>query len=206
MIGLGVTMNLEAKQTHKELREPPLETVVLEVDADNCIRQVSESWTQVARAGGAEIELATDRVLGKPLHQFITSDTTRMYVEASLKLCRLRQEVLFRPYRCDSPTHKRFMELQLTPLEQGAVEMKHFLLREEAFEQPLHLEEVTQQKNRSAGTCLRCSFCNRLKPLEQHEWMPPEELHQSYISPLKVIHTVCPDCKGQVWQPRARPY
>ncbi len=180
-------------------------TVALEVDAHNIIRRLSDSWIATASEGGAAASLAPERVLGQSINCFITSDTTRMYVEASLQLCRVRQEVLFRPYRCDSPTHKRFMELQLTPLPQRAVEMKHFLLREEAFQQPLNLEEISHLSQKPKGACLRCSFCNRLKPLELNRWMPPEEINQSYVSPLQVIHTVCPDCKGQVWKPRADP-
>ena len=172
------------------------------VDANNCITSLSDTWSKTAKDGGAADDLAVHRVLGQPLRYFITSDTTRMYVEASLQLCRVRQEVLFRPYRCDSPTHKRFMELQLTPLPEKAVEMKHFLLREEPYTEPVYFQEISFKRRKPAGTCLRCSFCNRLKPLEQETWMPPEEVNQSYVSPLQVIHTVCSDCKGQAWQPR----
>lgn len=180
--------------------------VALEIDADNYIRRLSETWAQVADEGDAAEQLAVDKVLGQPLRHFITSDTTRMQVEASLKLCRIRQQVLFRPYRCDTPTHMRFMELQLTPMAEHAVEMTHFLLRTEPFDTPVYLKEISHTRRKPAGACLRCSFCNRLKPLEQSEWVAPQTLNQSYQNPLKVIHTVCPECKEQTWQLRRQAY
>lgn len=181
----------------------PKTEVVVVVNRFNKIISLSSNWTEVAAEGGAEQILATDKVIGKDLDSFISSDTTRMYIESCLKLCRLRKQTIFREYRCDSPTHKRFMELQLTPLDDGVVEMKHFLLREEPFDVPIDIQEVSQYPTKAQY--IRCSMCNRLKQTGTDEWVAPESLHMEFRRSLPVIHSVCPDCMNALWQNRTKP-
>ncbi len=185
-------------------RDTPQETVIVQVDKDNIITRLSSGWDQAAADGQAADSLAQNKVIGLPLRHFITSDTTRMYVESCLKLCRLRQQVLYRPYRCDSPTHKRFLELQLTPLAEQAVEMKHFLLKEEPFERPVSIEDITNAEITPAGTYVRCSFCNRLKSMKNEHWTLPEQVALQPSQALRVIHSVCPDCKDAMWHKRTQ--
>lgn len=177
--------------------------VSLTVNRYNKIIALSSNWEAVAAEGGAAETLASENVIGQELEAFIHSDTTRMYIESCLKLCRLKNEVLFRQYRCDSPTHKRFMELQLTPLKDGAVEMKHFLLKEAPFEVPIDIEEVAAESATHAPQYVRCSMCNRLKPFGSDKWMPPEDLHLTQRQSLKVIYSVCPDCLNAIWHKRS---
>ncbi|SFX42914.1 hypothetical protein [Marinospirillum alkaliphilum] len=189
--------------TENQSLEQALETVTLTVDADNYILSLSSNWEAVAAAGNAADSLACQKVIGKPLHEFISSDTTRMYVETCLKLCRLKKATLFRPYRCDSTTHKRFMELQLTPLDNQVVEMKHFLLKQEPFETPLHFEDISHDAH-ALPQLLRCSMCNKVRPIQGDHWSAPEH-YQTGSGSTPVIHTICPDCNGMVWQKRSRP-
>jgi hypothetical protein len=186
-----------------ESPSPVLETVTVTVDADNHIIGLSSNWEAVAEAGDAAASLASHKVIGQPLHEFISSDTTRMYIEACLKLCRLRNSSIFRPYRCDTPTHKRYMELQLTPLAHKAVEMKHFLLKEEPFETPLHFEDISHDAH-ALPQLLRCSMCNKVRPIQGEHWSAPEH-YQPVKHSTPVIHTICPDCNALVWQKRRHP-
>ena len=182
--------------------------VAITVDRYDRVLSVSSNWQAVAEEGGVGEALAPVNVIGYELSQFISSDNTRMYIEACLKLCRLKNEVLYRAYRCDSPTHKRFMELQLTPLKEGAVEMKHFLLREEPFDQPIYVKDVTKSVPPSAKTGFhyyRCSMCNKLKAPTEVEWILPEVLNLTLPEHIHVIHTVCPVCQQSIWKKRRKP-
>ena len=175
------------------------------VDRYNLITDLSSSWDDVAAEGHAEKALARHKVIGKELDAFIASDSTRMYIDSCLKLCRIKKQVLFRPYRCDSPTHKRYMELQLTPLADGAVEMKHFLLKEEPFPHPVNVNDVSADMNRVNFQFTRCSMCNRLKKVGTEKWVAPEKLIPQQQAPVNVIHSVCPDCLNKLWQKRKTP-
>lgn len=179
--------------------------VALVVDRDNIIKSVSSSWQAVAEQGGAGTSLQESNVVGQDLSRFIRSDSTRMYIEACLKVCRLKQQIIFREYRCDSPTHMRFMELQLTPLERGDVEMAHFLLREQAFEHPVNIEDVTPSPHHNspiAYSYVRCSMCNSLKPVGADQWIKPESLGDQLVKQTPVIHSVCPGCLNKIWHKR----
>lgn len=187
-----------------QITHEPVYELALVVNRDDQIMSVSSNWDERAQNQGGGAQLFAQALIGQALSRFIRSDNTRMYIEACLKVCRLKQQVLFRPYRCDSPTHKRFMEMQLSPLAEGAVEMKHFLLKEEAFEQPLRLETVASAEPGSGYAYVRCSMCNRLKPRGQSQWLEPQRcVHQP--QPLRVIYSVCPACLAQIWQTRPRP-
>ncbi|SFR58886.1 hypothetical protein [Thiomicrospira sp. ALE5] len=175
------------------------------VDRHNVIISLSTHWTEAAEQAGAADSLAPEKIIGRPLSSFIRSDSTRMYIESCLQVCRLKQSVMFREYRCDSPSHKRFMELQLTPCPDGAVAMTHSLLREEAFEYSVNIEDSTPDEGKPSGVdykYIRCSMCNSLKPLGSNSWTDPAELGDKLVKPTKVIYSVCPKCLNKLWQKR----
>lgn len=176
--------------------------VSLTVDRFDRIIALSDNWQAVAQQGQAEKLLNLQAVIGRHLGYFIRGDDTRMYTEASLKLCRARQEVLYRHYRCDSPSHKRFMKLQLMPLPNKAVQMNHFLLKEEAFDHPVHIDDIGEKflpENNGILNFVRCSMCNSLKRVGSNKWFDPDKLTADDANHVAVIHSICPDCKTQAW-------
>ena len=175
-------------------------TTSLIVNRDNLIVELDETWLELARKNDSESVLATEKILFQPLGKFIDDDNTRMYFEASLSLCRLKNQVLYRPYRCDSPTHKQFMELELAALEDGKVRMTHYLLKTEPFEKPVNF--TVMKFNPHKGQAVkRCSLCNRIQPIGSDEWIEPETFFQDKPG-VMTIHTVCPDCKNTTWHIR----
>lgn len=184
-------------------------TTSIVVDKNNFIVGLGDGWNEEAQKGKALQALAFDKVLEHRLSSFIKDDNTVMYIEACLSLCRVKKETLYRSYRCDSPTQKQFMELELVPLEQGKVQMNHYLLKTEDLERPFYVEDVTnkidkKQKPLKRNYVLRCSMCNSIKPPNQDEWieltaylkMPQAKTHE------QVIHTVCEKCKNKTWEVR----
>ena len=95
--------------------------VVYEIDSTNKIISLGEGWNEAAKEGGAQKELGEEEVVGSYLQSHVASDPTKMYYDAVFKLCRIKNEPLEREYRCDSPTHKRFMKMTLYPLENNII-------------------------------------------------------------------------------------
>ncbi|MFW6343049.1 MAG: hypothetical protein ACOC00_08505 [Halothiobacillaceae bacterium] len=180
---------------HEGTRQGDIRVVI---DDQGVITDIGGGWAQAAEQGGAADALAVDRVIGRPLARFVGSDATRMYYNAVFKLARLRRQSLTREYRCDSPTHKRFMEVTVTPLSDGGIEMLHQLLHEEPFEHAFTPMPVTRPDAR-LGTAVRCSICNRIRLAGTQEWVEPERLVEQQARTLSVVHSVCPDCKQHDW-------
>lgn len=186
-------------------------TTSLIVDKLNRIIAVDDKWLDEAELGNAEDKLQPEKIMEHFLADYIQDDNTTMYVEAILALCRLRNEKVYRPYRCDSPTHKRFMELELIPQSLGQVKMVHYLLKEEAFENEVTIEDIgkslksKQKTNANKATrsyYLRCSMCNALKAPDSEEWRDPGEISTPNLNHFKVIHTVCKNCSQTPWKRR----
>lgn len=173
-------------------------SLVVTVNRRGVIEDLSTNWL-AGLDDNIKADLDPGKLLGQPLSLFIRNDSTKMYVESCLQLCRVSQKVLVRTYRCDSPTHKRFMELELTPLPGGAVKMTHSLLGEEAF---IHRLDITEQPVNSSDkvtAIVRCSFCNKLRLMGETQWLEPENLVKSKPKNLSVIHSVCPACTQTSW-------
>lgn len=159
------------------------------LDADNCIVRVTPEWDEFAAANEGPTCMGP-HVCGRKLAEFISGDATRMWVEALVATARLGSD-LDRPYRCDSPTVKRYMRMRVRP-EGELIVMHHKLVREEAMSQPVHITSARTQ----GKMVLRCSMCNRLEIDEQ--WIEPDTAMSQGKLPARktvhVIHTVCADC------------
>ncbi|KAA0875920.1 hypothetical protein [Nitrincola tapanii] len=175
------------------------EDIVVIVNAENAIIEVAEGWTTAAKRQGADAQLAPEQVKGLDLADYIGSEVTCVYYEAALKLCRMKNTAICREYRCDSPTHKRFMQVILTPKAEGCVEMRHRLLHESPFKQRLDLR-FADREPKLKGFHLRCSLCNSIKLENQSEWLAPESLLTDQPQKLAVIHGVCPNCEATHWR------
>ena len=199
MIHLTKNENSEQNASNQESK---ILLVSLMLDINNQIIAVSDSWDCNAKIGHAKASVYARNILGKNLQDYISSDETVMYIDTALKLTRLTDKIHYKPYRCDSPTHKRFMEMEITPLANGELSINHFLLFEEPFSKPLFLQDVSQQSVRPISYLMRCSLCNDLKDPVTDEWLMAEKFDAQESAPISVIHTVCPSCKEKRWSTR----
>lgn len=164
------------------------------VNASLEIVDLGEGWVREAVKGKAAQSLAPQKVIGHNLNEFIADDNTRLYMNALVKLCQLKNEVIRRDYRCDSPTHKRFMQLEMLPLADGLVQVNHYLLLEEPFQKTLTFDFMKSMDTHFPDF-FRCSICNRLQPYGDDRWFEPEDFGYLNGRPSKVIHTLCDDCE-----------
>ena len=171
-----------------------------ELDANNCVVAVSEYWDVHAMMYQTPSLLAKN-IIGKALDSQISGDVTQMFTDTMITSARVQSKSLTRRYRCDSPTHKREMEMVLTPMANGHLRVAHQLIAE----QPWKYSKVIRTQSalstgRSSKKLKRCSMCNRL--LEDHEWLSQDdylvrhpELAQTELS---VYYGICPECNAGI--------
>lgn len=173
-----------------------------ELDADNRVVAVSEYWDVHAMMYQTPGLLAKN-IIGKPLDSQISGDVTQMFTDTMITSARVQAKPLTRRYRCDSPTHKREMEMVLTPLANGHLRIAHRLIAEQPWK---YTKVIRTQSAPTVGSVSkklkRCSMCNRL--LEGDEWLSqdgylarhPELDHTD----LSVYYGICPECNAGTTQ------
>lgn len=128
-----------------------------------------------------------------------------MYVITMIESVRIIPHTKFRPYRCDTPDIKRFMQMTITPEDNGWIRVSHKLLRIESRRNPVTFKTVSefptfrQFRNNQAIYFVRCSICNRLQRYgsQDNSWYEVDDfiVHSNALGvSFKVIHGVCPDC------------
>ncbi|MEM9300807.1 MAG: hypothetical protein AAGE01_01770 [Pseudomonadota bacterium] len=164
------------------------------LDANDCIERVaSETWDAFAAANKGDAALS-DRIVGRPLREFISGDSTQMWVNALIAYARLLDKPVRRDYRCDSPTEKRYMSMEITPLEDERLRVENRLLRTEDLGGELNFVTAGADGERFTQ---RCSICNKLRVHDV--WVEPHptalEQEASERAPIPVIYTVCSSCR-----------
>ena len=166
------------------------------LDRQDCITAVDPGWDAFARANDGDAACAA-HVVGARLADSITGDPVRMFMAAILMRVRASGQAEQVPYRCDSDRVKRFYTMTLKPLPEGSVRVEHFLDREE----PGHVAIRVRPAGRGQTATLRCSICCRIK--EDSGWADPFD--GPVDRDLRVIHTVCEDCKAASARRRGGP-
>jgi len=174
--------------------EPP-ERYIYRLDDLNRITYVSPEWVRFARENDAP-ELTEEFVLGKPVEDFITGVETRELYEALFHNLRRRQTEIMIPFRCDSPTVIRQMNLTLRPLANQGIECEGTLLHAQEREPITILFRWVQRHDELIPIC---SLCRRLELhgewVDAHEAVVQRRLFS--IAPLpRLSETICPECKS----------
>lgn len=179
------------KEMQLALKEPvQIEYWLNELDE---IVYVNEAWTTFALTNDG-VGLASERILLRPLYEFITDSTTRLLYWDMLKRVRAGYPLQF-PFRCDSPSQYRLLEMTITPDVDGLVKFStlEVLVKERA---PMRL--LASSTKRSTTVVHICSWCKRVE-IENQQWVEVEDaililrlFEQERLPRLK--HGMCPDC------------
>lgn len=169
------------------------DSVIYELDVNNNIVAVNQSWQSFALANNAP-ELSHDHVIGKPLMQYISGNITKRFWETFLEKVRLANAVMHLNYRCDSPDLKRFMQIKAYRNESDGLYFESILLRTESRPINIYFKRAQQ---RGADTKVRCSFCNNI--LHKNHWIEAENLVTgNHPVTLDVIYGICPVCQDSL--------
>ena len=166
-----------------------------ELDAKNCIVDLSANWERAAQAGGAGDALVREGILGRSFFGFLAGEQTRMFHEAFFESVRLTHLPRRSEYRCDTPELRRIFEMVVVPLENGRLRIEHHVKRIETRNRRGHLTDFLLEHTRRGGQLHRCSVCLKLGVPGQAAWVESDSLEvQNAALAVKLNYTVCPQC------------
>jgi hypothetical protein len=166
-------------------------------DAD-VIEHVDRWWLAFASENNAN-ELDETSVLGHPIWEFIADlPTQRLYREIHHRV-RSSGNPIEVPFRCDSPTMRRYMRLTISHSAAGHLRYESQLIRAVPQRQ---LPLLNPSSKRSDAFLTMCSCCKR-SLIEPSGWLEMEDIalrlrmyDQQAVPDLR--YTLCPDCSKQL--------
>ena len=167
------------------------------VGAEGNIAAVNDEWVEFASENGAP-ELGREAVVGRALWVFMEGRETRHISRLLLDKVSRSGKGLTIPYRCDSPELRRFMEMEIVPVENGTVEFRSRILKFE-YRDPVML--LDSQAARTDEFLTICSWCRRARIasmwIELDEAVKKLDLFSSASLP-QLTHGMCQDCSELV--------
>jgi hypothetical protein len=154
---------------------------------------VNEAYDEFAVAN-AGITCASAAVLNYPLWNFITDITTQLLYRDLLQRARAGRRIQFN-FRCDSPTCRRLLEMNLSCGEDGMVEFRVRTISEESRPPQALLEPHAA---RSDQLLRMCAWCKKI--CLEDVWVDVEEaaarlrLFEQSMLPL-LTHGICELCR-----------
>lgn len=164
------------------------------VDADDLLIEVDALWLAFARENGAA-ELTAASVLGRSLWDFMEGAAIRAVYEVIHKRVRSSGKSAAFPFRCDSPTLKRYMRMTITCAKADQLTYESHILRVE----PQRLQVVLDANQQRSESFLTICSCCKKAMLESVGWLEIEDLAlavgilESDNIP-QLCHSICPDC------------
>ena len=170
--------------------------VEYQLDAKDRITALNEEWNRFATGNGGE-QMQAENLIGRSLHDFISGDVTKMFVNAMLQSTRLTGKARTIQYRCDSPQMKRYMAMEIAPLGQNGLVSRHWTIQEVKLPSAISLMTAP----RPDGIRIkRCSMCNRLSrnggPVVEPEVASASGWFGEGLT--QVIYFVCQDCQSAI--------
>jgi hypothetical protein len=169
------------------------------LDKDNRIIRVDNRWLAFAEENEGIDSCLPELVINRPLWDFIHDQETRHLYEIIIEKVRSRGKPLTIPFRCDSPSKRRYLELTISVLPGGELEFQSTLLKVESREPVELLRESTPRSDEHVRIC---SFCKKVA-LSKTEWVEVEEavrrlgLFERTALP-QLTHGACPACHRSI--------
>ena len=172
------------------------------LDEADVIVSVDHWWLAFAQENNVA-GLNETSVVGQVLWEFISDEPTQaLYKEIHGHVRRSGNSITV-PFRCDSPTLKRYMQLSISNRDAGQLLYESTLIR--AVPQR-RLAVLDPEQKRSNDFLTMCSFCKR-SLIEPSGWLDMENialklrLYEEQTVP-ELRYTVCPECADQVHKER----
>lgn len=167
-----------------------------QIDDHDRITFVDDAWLSFALANEAP-ELTERHVIGQPIWKFLAGKEVRELYRLVFNAVRSENREIRLPFRCDSPTCRRTMELRMSP-EKGRtreIAVEGVLLEEE---QRPYVALFDPSERDPDLFVVVCSWCKRVHK-NQDRWLNVEaaivdmDLLRSDRLP-NLSHGICPDC------------
>jgi ActR/RegA family two-component response regulator len=170
------------------------EVCAYKIDRSGVISWVNDAWLSFARENGWAV--ARQDVIGTKLTTHIADLETRYLHSLIAERMREQHRPLRLDFRCDSPTRRRFMRMEIIyDRFADEIEYRSWLLREEV-RAPVALLD-SRNANRADTRLAVCGWCNRVEA--DGRWVEVEVavdlLGLFGDSPLPQLqHVICPMC------------
>lgn len=167
--------------------------IVYRLNSQDEFIYLNEGWVNFAVANDAS-GLLPERVLGRPLWDFIIDETTIQLYREILDQVHAGRSVKFN-FRCDAPEYRRHMEMIITRRDGSNVQFETRTVREE--ERPR--QELLDWRAPRVSDLLRiCGWCKRVD-VGEGRWGEVEEavtafrLFERQLLPM-LTHGMCEAC------------
>ncbi|MEP6946131.1 MAG: hypothetical protein ABJA02_09455 [Acidobacteriota bacterium] len=164
------------------------------IDASDKIVSVGGNWDRFAAENDSPPEVFARNILHRSFWDFISGDLTEHVYRQILAKVRAGTKLHFN-FRCDSPTLRRFLTLDMIPNAAGGIEFLTETTRTEKREyQPLFCTNA----DKIIEMVITCSWCNKIKTGEK-VWQECEDavlslgLFEDEAMPM-LSHGMCEDC------------
>jgi hypothetical protein len=168
--------------------------VLYTIDHDDRIVYLNNGWDFFAEENEAG-HLVQAHVQHRSLWDFISDAETRHLHQVLVARVRARQLPLAMPFRCDSPSVRRYMKMEIAPAPEAAIEYRCAVTRIEQRAPVLLME----QKGWRSDTLIRmCSWCKKIH-IGDDLWQEVEaaiqklQLFERKRLP-EISHTMCDEC------------
>lgn len=168
--------------------------IVYHIDDQNRIVHVSDHWQSFADENAA-CTLTEDAVLNRSIFDFLSDQKVKHLYKMLIDRARNEKVRIRLPFRCDSPNKRRYMAMEVYPLDNGMIVMKSYTLKEETREPVALLDSELQ---RISDFITICSWCKRVRDNKEH-WLEVEDaveqmgmFDESALPQLS--HGMCNDC------------
>jgi len=165
------------------------------VDNRDRIVKVSSNWDSFEIINQNADRFLSSSIIGLSIWDFIDGEETNLLYKTIFAKIRKHCSSIIVPYRCDSPTVRRTLELHISAQIDGSIEFYSYLLHEECRDK---IDVFDPSFDRSNEHIRVCSICKKVA-LSDHDWVEVE----TAISDLglfttaklpQITHGLCPAC------------
>ncbi|WP_455375017.1 hypothetical protein [Kaarinaea lacus] len=167
--------------------------IIYHINNDDKIVHLSENWQAFANNNMVGI-LSAENVLNKSVFDFIADENTRQLYKMLFNRVRSERVSVQLPFRCDSPVKRRYMSMEISPLDDSLIVLKSCVLREKIREAVLLLDPDIE---RTDDYLTICGWCKKVKVNDG--WVEVESamkllnlVGESRLPNLS--HAICDDC------------
>lgn len=168
---------------------------IYRIDSTDTIVSISDNWCAFANANAWECSLRPENVVGHKLWDFIQDLETKHLYRELLKRVRGGMTLRPIPFRCDSSSERRYLELLIAALPDQQIEITSTICRTESPSPVRLLDAATA---RSSDLVKVCSMCKKIK-VAPDKWVEIEKalarlrLFEADKMP-QLTHGMCDTC------------
>lgn len=168
---------------------------IYRIDSADTILSVGDNWCTFANANDWSGALQPKDVVGHKLWEFIQDPETRHLYKELFKRVRRGMTSRTIPFRCDSPSERRYLEILIEVLPDQQLSITSTILRTE-HRHPVSLLKTGKSKSKDLVTV--CSMCKKIK-VAPGQWSEIEDgLNQLKLFEADKIpqltHGLCNSC------------